>query len=322
VGLSHTATAGTKRIGKLMRSRKWSAVPSERFLLEEANTEVERLKAHGKRILCLFDGSVIEKPESSKLEATGPVLSRKAKRLTRSRLGLLFTLPTLRPLGVRGMDWTGTMITGLEGIPTLAVMRWWTTKGEYAEKLREKEEEVLRVLVRTWGPLLTFVFDRGEASGPWRHVLERFRVRFIIGWIKKHVCYDQEGREKNLWEMGRGKRYLAHKLIRESTSGLKLACDLWWTPVRHPHSPQHRYLVKARLKGHVCYLIPPERVQTEEIAGDGAAGLCLFVASFRGGVYRSCASALALEMPSHRQAVSRSSCPAVPASLGAQSSVG
>jgi hypothetical protein len=265
-GLSKTATAGTKRVGNLLRSLKWSVWHIDRFLLEEANKEVERLKAEGKRILCLFDGSVIEKPESRTLEATGPVLSSKAKRLTRSRKGLLFNQPALRPIRVMGMEWTGTIITGLEGIPKLAVMRWWTTKGDYAEKLREKEQEVLRVLVRTWGTLLTMVFDRGYASGPWLQVLEGLRVRFIIRWIKKHIFYDQEGREKKLWEIGRGKKYRAHKLIRESASGLKLACDLWWAPVRHPNYSQQLYLVKARLRGSVCYLITNERVQTEEQA--------------------------------------------------------
>jgi Transposase DDE domain len=263
LGLSSTATAGTKRLGKLLRSLKWSAGHIDRFLLEEASQEVERLKAQGKRILCLFDGSVLEKPESRKLEATAPVLSSKAKRLNRSRMGLLFNLPSLRPIGVMGMEWTGTIITGLEGIPRLAVMRWWTTKGDYGAKLREIGEEVLRVLVRRWGPLLTFVFDRGYASGPWLEVLERFRVRFIIRWIKKHIFLDQEGREKKLWEIGRGKRYLAHQLIRESSSGLKLTCDLWWTPLRHPKSRQQLSLVKARLKGHICYLITNERVQNE-----------------------------------------------------------
>ena len=86
---------------------------------------------------------------------------------------------------------------------------------------------MLRVLVRSFGPLLTFVFDRGYASGPWLEVLARFRVRFVIRWIKKQVFIDQEGREKKLWEIGRGKRYLAHQLIRESSSGLKLTCDRW-----------------------------------------------------------------------------------------------
>lgn len=267
-GLSRTATAGTKRVGNLLRSLKWSALHIDRFLLEEANTEVQRLKAEGKRILCLFDGSVIEKPESRTLEATAPVLSSKAKRLNRSRKGLLFNQPAFRPVRVMGMEWTGTIITGLAGIPRLAVMGWWTTKGDYATKLREKEEEVLRVLVRRWGPLLTFVFDRGYASGPWLQVLERFGVRFIIRWIKKHLFYDQDGREKKLWEIGRGKKYGAHQLIRESRSGLKLTCDLWWTALRHPKYSQPLYLVKARLRGSVCYLITNERVQTEEVAWD------------------------------------------------------
>jgi hypothetical protein len=43
-------------------------------------------------------------------------------------------------------------------------------------------------------------------------------------------------------------------------------CDLWWAPVRHPKYPQQLYLVKARLKGNVCYLITNERVQSEEQA--------------------------------------------------------
>src|SRR5437588_2145492 len=265
-GLSKTATAGTKRVGKLIRSLKWNVLHIDQFLLEEAATEVERLHGLGKRILCIMDGSVLEKAESTSLEAIAPVRSSKAKRTGRSRKGLLFNMPPLRPIRVMGMEWTGTIITGLEGVPKLAVMRWWTTKGDYAEKLREKEEEVLRVLVRTWGTLLTIVFDRGYASGPWLQVLEGLRVRFIIRWIKKHVFYDQEGRAKNLWEIGRGKKYRAHKLIRESSSGLRLACDLWWAPVRHPNSTQQLYLIKARLRGSVCYLITNERVQTEDQA--------------------------------------------------------
>lgn len=265
-GVSKKATAGTKRLGNLVRSLKWSALQIDHFLLEEAKAEAGRLKAQGKRVLCLFDGSVIEKPESSTLEGLAPVLSSKAKRTNRSRKGLLWNAPAIRPIRVMGMEWTGTLIAGLEGVPRIAVMKWWTRKGAYAQQLREVEESVLKICVRTWGCLLTYVFDRGYASGPWLEVLEKYRVKFIIRWIKKHIFYDQEGREKHLWEIGRGKKYRAHRLIRESGSGLRLTCDLWWTALRHPKYGGQLYLVKARIIGKPCYLITNERVLTEEQA--------------------------------------------------------
>lgn len=262
-GLSRRAPAGTKRLSNLLRSLKWRAAHIEEYLLSEADKEVETLKAHGKRILCLWDGSVLEKPESTALEGIAPVLSSKAKRTNRSRKGLLFNMPATRPIRVMGMHWTGTLITGLEGVPKLAVMRWWTTKGDYAEKLREQEERVLRVCVRKWGPLLTYVFDRGYASGPWLEVLERFGTRFVIRWVKKHIFSDEAGREKKLWEIGRSKRYLAHKLVRDTSTGLKVACDVWWAPVRHPKYGGQLYVVKARINGHIGYLITNEPVRTE-----------------------------------------------------------
>ena len=67
-GLSTTATAGTKRLSNLLRSLKWSVLQIDQYLLTEANKEVERLKAQGKRILCIWDGSVLEKAESRTLE--------------------------------------------------------------------------------------------------------------------------------------------------------------------------------------------------------------------------------------------------------------
>jgi hypothetical protein len=128
-GLSGSAAAGTKRIGNLIRSLKWSILHIDRYLLQEADKEVEQLKKRGKRILCIWDGSVIEKPESSTAEGLCPVVSSKAKRLTRSRRGLIFNLPATRPVMVTGMHWTAALIAGLEGIPKIALMSWWTTKG-------------------------------------------------------------------------------------------------------------------------------------------------------------------------------------------------
>lgn len=262
-GSSSSAAAGTKRVGKLVRSVKWTVGLIDRYLLEKADEEVQKLKAQGKRVLCIWDGSVLEKAESEQLEGLCPVLSSKAKRKSRSKRGLLFNWPIARPIRVMGMQWTAALITGMAGVPRLAVSRWWTTKGVFATKLRETEEELLRITVRTWGPLLVHVFDRGYASAYWLQVLATYRARFVIRWIGKHVFVTMAGVEKKLWQMGQGKKYLAHQEIQDGSTGEKMACDLWWTEVRHPSSNQQLYLVKARVKKGVMYLITTDPVQTE-----------------------------------------------------------
>lgn len=73
-GVSVKAPAGTKRVGNLIRSLKWSWWHIDEYLLQEADKEVNKLKEQGKRLLCLWDGSVVEKPESSKLEGLCPVV--------------------------------------------------------------------------------------------------------------------------------------------------------------------------------------------------------------------------------------------------------
>jgi hypothetical protein len=89
-GIASSAAAGTKRLSNLLRSLKWSVLDIDRYLLDEADKEVQRLKSLGKRVLCPFDDSVLEKSESEKLEGLCPVISAKAKRRNRSRRGIVF----------------------------------------------------------------------------------------------------------------------------------------------------------------------------------------------------------------------------------------
>jgi hypothetical protein len=267
-GYACSATAGTKRVGKLLRSVKWTVRLIDRYLLEKADEEVQKLKEQGKRILCIWDGSVVEKAESDKLEGLCPVLSSKAKRRQRSKRGLVFNWPAPRPVRVMGMPWTAGLIVGMQGLAHLAVTRWWTTKGVFATKLRDTEEELRRICLRKWGSLLIHVFDRGYASGAWLQVLAKYRARFVIRWIKNHVFLTLSGEEKKLWQIGQGKRYLAHKEIRDPMTGEKMPCDLWWTEVRHSHTSEPLYLVKARVKKGVMYLITNEPVKTEAQAWD------------------------------------------------------
>jgi hypothetical protein len=262
-GLSENAAAGTKRLGNLIRSIKWDIFHIDRYLLDEADKEVKRLKSSGKRILCLWDGSVLEKPESSTAEGLCPVVSSKAKRLNRSRKGHVFNMPAARPVMVTGMHWTSALIAGIEGIPKIAVMSWWTTKGDYATKTRKQEEELLRKWVRKWGDILIHVFDRGYASGPWIQFLQALKVTFVIRWVKKHKFFDSQGVEKKLWEIGRGKRYLAHKEIFDLNTRQKMPCDIWWTLVWHASYAYPLYCVKVRVKQKVWYLITNEPIKKE-----------------------------------------------------------
>jgi hypothetical protein len=266
--VSVSAAAGTKRISNLLRSLKWSFSPIEQFLLDEAGKEVQRLKKEGKRILGPWDTSVIEKPESEKIEGLSPVVSSKAKRRNRSKKGLVFNFPPKKAITVAGMQWTGILITGVQGTVKVAMMHWWTTKGDYATDLRKKEEEMLRICMRRWGNMVLYIFDRGYGSGPWIQVLEKLRTRFVIRWKKGLFFITKEGVEKKLWQIGFKKKYLAHKVIQDKESGLKVHCDLWWTPLRHASYGSQLYLVKARVKGSVAYLITNDRVLTEEDAWD------------------------------------------------------
>jgi Transposase DDE domain len=265
-GLSTSAPAGTKRLGNLIRSIKWTMASIDQFLLNEADTEVSKLKAQGKRILCIWDGSVVEKPESRVAEGLCPVTSSKAKRLNRSRKGLVFNMPAARPVMVTGMQWTGALIAGVEGTIKVALMSWWTTKGDDATKLREQEEALLRTCVRKWGDLLIHVFDRGYASGPWLQLLQALRGKFIIRWKKGHYFVDAKGMKKKLWQIGQGKRYVEHKLLFDPQTGIKLPCDIWWAPVWHPSYAYQLYVVKVRVRKKVWYLLTNERVITAEQA--------------------------------------------------------
>ena len=163
---------------------------------------------------------------------------------------------------VTGMQSTGALITGVEGMLQVALMSWWTTKGEDATNLRAHEEAMLRTCVRQWGEMLLHSFDRGYASGPWRQVLQAWRVKLVIRWKKGPCFFNATGEEKQLWQIGQGKKYLAHPHIQEVHTGEKMPCDRWWAPVWHAASTSQLSVVKVRVKKKIWYLITNEPIRT------------------------------------------------------------
>ena len=138
--------AGTKQLSRLLHSAKWCSGLIERLLWQQAEQRLTELEAAGEQPLCVWDGSVLEKPESAKLEGLAPVRSSKAKRVPRSRPGV-FNKPG-RPIVVRGWEWSAVLLCGLKGAVQVVSMRWWKSLGEQATSAREQEGHLLRECAR------------------------------------------------------------------------------------------------------------------------------------------------------------------------------
>lgn len=116
------ACAGVKRISNLLRSKKWDHKLIEDFWLQRCEKRLEQLQQQGKRVLLLWDDSVVEKSESWFSEGLCSVASSKGKRLTKVKRG--FYKPPATRICVPGFEWSNAVLTALGEVPCLALMRW------------------------------------------------------------------------------------------------------------------------------------------------------------------------------------------------------
>ena len=86
-GPAHTE-AGTQRLQYALHHQGWEAEVIEEVLWQEAEQCRQQIEQQGETPLCIWESSVVEKPQSEQLEGLGTVRSSKARRLGRSRKGL------------------------------------------------------------------------------------------------------------------------------------------------------------------------------------------------------------------------------------------
>jgi len=173
--------AGTKRISRLVHSERWEAKLIEEYFWQAGTQQVEDLRAQGQRALVIWDESVLEKPESLQAEGLCAVRSTKAVRLKRIKPGF-FNPPGGRPIFVPGFHWLKILVVGWKGKPTLAHMRWWTTRGEQKSQKRTEEAAVLTDIDQIWGKEVLHVWDRGFAGNPWLTQAFLHAARFVLRW--------------------------------------------------------------------------------------------------------------------------------------------
>lgn len=240
------APAGTKRISNLLRSRRWGYELIERFLWQRGEVRVQELNESQQEALCIWDESVVEKPESIALEGLCAVRSSKAVRLKRIKPGY-FNPPGGRPIFVPGMNWVSLLVMGFQGPPVVTAMRWWTTRGKLKSDKRTEEKKLLRQCAQRWGTGVLHVWDRGFAGFPWLQEALSYPVRFILRWPKHQHLRDLHGRTHSAWKVTRGKRSQSFRYLWDARHRCWRKTGITYQIVSHPKRPEHNlWLVVSR----------------------------------------------------------------------------
>jgi hypothetical protein len=229
------APSGTKRISNLLRSKKWTHNIVEQYLLSKAPARADALRSKGKQVLLLWDDSILEKPESWLVEGLCPVGSSKSKRLTRIKPG--YYRPPGKRVCVPGFEWSSVLMTTLNSVPALVMMRWWTTRGKEKTDRRSVFIQMLKVICKVLKGNVLHVLDRGFAA-EW--VLERFfRIEqdFLIRWVKSHLLLNKDGASKRVSRFFGPKDVRGSRLIIDSSRNKLRRVKLFYTTVYHPDFP-------------------------------------------------------------------------------------
>jgi hypothetical protein len=261
------APAGTKRVSNLLRSPHWSASLIADWLWQQADTRVQTLRATGEDVLLVWDGSVLEKPETVKNDDLCAVRSSKARRMGRIRPGF-FNPPGGRPICVPGLHWLGLLVLGRTCAPTVAAMQWWTRRGARASDQQSQLRQLLTRSVAAWGRDVRHLWDREFASGAWLRLLLESNIRLVLRWKKRQKLLDSWGEARKAWEITRGKRSWEHRHLRDTHTGERHKVGVVAVCVTHPAHPQPLWLVVARPGRHYepWYLLTSDPIRTVEDA--------------------------------------------------------
>jgi hypothetical protein len=204
---SDRGPAGVKRIASVLHSSRWGSQVILKYLWKQAQTKVQELLQSGQEAYVIWDESVLEKSESLKAEGLCAVRSSKAARLKRIKPGY-FNPPTDRPIFVPSFNWLQIVVTGMQSLPVLAHLCWWTTRGEDASKKRVEEGNILKKAANLWGRRVIHLWDRGFAGAPWTTLALDHGLRFIVRWNNNYHVIGADGRKHEAWKVVRGKPFM------------------------------------------------------------------------------------------------------------------
>jgi hypothetical protein len=133
--------AGTQRLKRALHHRGWDSRRIEQLMWEQAEQKCPQLEQQGETPLCIWQSSVLEKPESEQLQGLAAVRSSRLRRLAPSRKGV-FNRPGEMPVRVRGFEWQSLLRRGTDGLPRAAARRWWTREKGISGQQRKQQESL------------------------------------------------------------------------------------------------------------------------------------------------------------------------------------
>ena len=197
---------------------------------------------------------------------------------------------------VPGLQWLTVMLSGMQGPPVLAAMRWWTSRGKLASHRRDETASLLSQCAGGWLRRVIHVFDRGFAGAPWLEELGKHRARFILRWPTRYHLADDKG-ERPAWHITRCKRSQGHRQIWDPHRRQYRKTGIVAVPVRHPKVEGELWLVVSRPgKGRTpWYLLTSEPVESPD---DAWSVVLAYARRWQVEMcYRTCKTDLAMESP-------------------------
>lgn len=264
---SDRGPAGVKRIASVLHSSRWQSHIILKYLWKQAHAKVQELNQSEQTAYVIWDESVLEKSESLKAEGLCAVRSSKAARLKRIKPGY-FNPPAERAVFVPGFNWLQILVTGIQGVPVLAHLCWWTTRGENASKKRLEEGKILKKVTKLWGRKVIHLWDRGFAGAPWATLALDHGLRFIVRWNNKYHLIGADGRKHEAWQVVRGKRSWNYRMIWDARRRCHRKTGIIAAPIHLPNDERQLFLVVSRpgVGRKPWYLITTEPVYTAEQA--------------------------------------------------------
>jgi len=295
-----SAPAGTKRISRLLRCKKWGHELISDFFFNRGKQRIKELTKMGKRALFLWDDSRLEKPESWFLEGLCSVYSSKGQRLTRIKPG--YYNPPVSRICVPGYKWTGITLSALGEIPSVFKMEWWTTRGKYKEHGTNIVYKMLKKIDMQIGRVALHVFDRGYANVNMLEWLSKFKQDFVIRWKGNHLFLNEKGELKKIYNIARSykaKGKKSKKIVWDKQRKKAKHVTIAWAPVCHRELPDNQLcLVIIRDKNN--YTNPMYLLTNLEIKETAHAWELFFTYMHRWEIeqsFRCCKSELGMESP-------------------------